>query len=100
MSKVIATSTERMNHDISTYNEHLGKMQAAYDAAFDAVNALNATWSGPAHEVLVEQFLQDQEVMKTLMINLRNYREELENARTEYEKCEENVRSLISSMNV
>ena len=100
MSKIIATSTERMGKDITDYNDHLVRMQNSFDAAWEAVEALNATWAGPAHETLLAQFRQDQEVMKTLMINLQNYREELQNAKREYENCEKNVNSLIRSMNV
>lgn len=100
MSRIISTSTERMKDDISAYNDHLVRMQKSFDEAWGAVDALNATWTGPAHDTLVAQFLHDQEVMKTLMTNLRNYREELENARKEYVTCENNVNSLIRSMNV
>ena len=100
MSKVIATSTERMGNDISAYNDHLVRMQNSFDAAWEAVEALNATWAGPAHDTLIAQFQQDQQVMKTLMTNLVSYREELQSAKREYENCEKNVNSLIRSMNV
>ena len=100
MSKVIATSTERMGNDITAYNDHLVKMQNSFNEAWNAVEALNATWAGPAHDTLVAQFREDQEVMKNLMTNLTAYREELRSAKREYENCEKNVNALIRSMNV
>lgn len=100
MAKVIATNTDRMKSDISTYNDRMNKMDTAFREAWDAVEALNATWAGPAHDTLVAQFRQDQEIVKNLMISLENYREEFENAKKEYETCEQNVNSLIRSMNV
>ena len=100
MSKVIATSIERMASDISAYNEQLTAVSNAYKDAWEAVQALNATWSGPAHETLEAQFLEDQLVTKDLMDSLRSYQEELISAKKEYETCEKNVASLISSMEV
>jgi len=100
MADVIATNTDRMQSDINLLEEQIVKMDTAFQAAWDAVEALNATWEGPAHDTLVAQFLQDQETVKTMIISLRNYREELENAKKEYETCEQNVNSLVRSMDV
>ena len=100
MADVIATNTDRMQSDLNLLEEQIVKMDTAFQAAWDAVEALNATWEGPAHDTLVAQFLQDQETVKTMIISLRNYREELENAKKEYETCEQNVNSLVRSMDV
>lgn len=100
MSKVIATSIERMAADISAYNEQLTAVSNAYKDAWEAVRALNATWYGPAHDTLEAQFMADQLVMNDLMDSLRSYREELAGAKREYETCERNVASLINSMDV
>jgi hypothetical protein len=43
MSKVIATSIERMAADISAYNEQLTAVSNAYKDVWEAVRALNAT---------------------------------------------------------
>lgn len=100
MADVIATNTDRMQSDINLLEEQIAKMDTAFQAAWDAVEELNATWEGPAHDTLIAQFLQDQEAVKALIISLRNYREELENAKKEYETCEQNVNSLVRSMDV
>ena len=100
MADVIATNTDRMQSDLNLLEEQIVKMDTAFQAAWDAVEALNATWEGPAHDTLVAQFLQDQETVKTMIISLRNYREELENEKKEYETCEQNVNSLVRSMDV
>lgn len=100
MDQVIATSTDKMQSDITTFSENLAKMEQAFQEAWEAVEALHSTWEGPAHDELVFQFRQDQEVMKSMMIDLRNYQEEIENAKKEYITCEGNVHSLISKMQV
>ena len=100
MKKLIATSTDRMQSDIDSFIENLERMEQAFSEAWEAVDALHSTWEGPAHTELVNQFLQDQEGMKSMMIDLRNYREELEFAKKEYATCESNVCDLMNKMNV
>ena len=100
MSKIIATSTERMDNDISLYDQSITNLKTAFDDAWTALNTLNSTWTGPAHDTLMSQFGQDQEVMKALLTNLNNFRSELEEAKKEYERCENNVSSIIDGMNV
>ena len=97
---VIATSTDRMQSDIDTLNDYLGKMERAFEEAWDAVEALHATWEGPAHDELVGQFMKDQGIMRSMMEDLRSYREGLEYAKKEYVTSESNVLELVGSMNV
>lgn len=98
--QVIATSTDRMQSDIDTLNDYLERMERAFDEAWEAVEALHATWEGPAHDELVDQFVQDQEIMRSMMDDLRAYREGLEYAKKEYVTSESNVLELMGSMNV
>ncbi len=100
MGQVIATSTDRMQTDIEAFDENLGKMERAFQEAWDAVEALHATWEGPAHNELINQFMQDREVMRSMMGDLQSYREGLEFAKKEYVTSEDSVRELVSSMNV
>ena len=100
MGQVIATSTDRMQTDIEAVDENLGKMERAFQEAWDAVEALHATWEGPAHNELINQFMQDREVMRSMMGDLQSYREGLEFAKKEYVTSEDSVRELVSSMNV
>ena len=100
MGQVIATSTDRMQTDIEAFDENLGKMERAFQEAWDAVEALHATWEGPAHNELINQFMQDRAVMRSMMGDLQSYREGLEFAKKEYVTSEDSVRELVSSMNV
>lgn len=100
MGNVIATSIERMNTDINTYDRQIRAVETAFNDAWAAVNELNSTWAGPAHDTLVAQFEADQEIMQMLLTSLRNYRDELDSAKREYQTCEGNVDSLIRSMQV
>lgn len=100
MSKIIGTSTERMKADISSLQEQVGVMDKACDEAWEAVNSLNATWVGPAHDLLVGQFIADQETMKEMMASFREYCKELDHARKEFEKSDAQVSSLIRGVRI
>ncbi len=100
MDEIIATSTDRMQADIDALNEYLKRMGRAFEEAWAAVESLHATWEGPAHDELIGQFIQDREVMKGMLEDLRSYREGLEYAKKEYMTSEGNVQELITSMNV
>ena len=100
MGNIIGTSTERMKSDITQYGNSVQKVDDALKNAFAAIEALHSTWSGPAHDTLTAQFAADQSVMMDVLKDLREYGTDLENAKTEYEKCESNVESLINSMKV
>lgn len=100
MGNIIGTSTERMKTDITDYGTSVQKVDEALKNAYAAIEELNRTWSGPAHDALVAQFEADQLTMNDLLKDLRDYGSDLDNARNEYEKCEANVDSLINSMKV
>lgn len=100
MSQIIATSTDRMQTDIDTLQDNLDRMERAFEEAWEALDSLHVTWEGPAHEELIEQFLEDQERMNAMMENLRFYLDEFINAKKEYVTSEGSVYELVSSMNV
>ena len=100
MGNIIGTNTQTMGKDISDYGTKVQQVEDALDQAFSAINELNRTWSGPAHDVLIAQFAVDRVIMEDMIKILRDYGTELENAKREYETCENNVDSLINSMQV
>lgn len=100
MGNIIATNTGKMREDIETYNTQVGLVDKAFNEAWEAVDALNATWGGPAHDLLIAQFSADREVMKELIAMLKSCGNEVENAKRAYELCENNVNSVIKSLRV
>ena len=100
MGNIIGTNTQTMGRDISQYGTMVQMVETALGDAYSAINELNNTWTGPAHDALVAQFVSDKEIMDDMLKILRDYGTDLDNAKREYETCENNVDSLIRSMKV
>lgn len=98
---------DRIRANISTMSREFADMnniqKAAQNSLEDlaaAINALNGTWEGMAHDALVSLFQSDQNSMQETLNTLGQYIVALVEARDEYRNCEEQVESRISSIHV
>lgn len=94
----IVISTENLGSDIRTISGQVDDLNAAKEMAMACLNNLNGMWEGAAHNAFVQQCAVDQVMMNSLISKLQNLVECLEYAKSEYERCNENVVDKIASI--
>ena len=98
MGQRIAINTSVLERDTNEINNLIEKLNSISNAVYEDVEQLHTMWEGTAHAVLVLQFAKDYEYVKNTILWLRNYREELEYAKKEYNKAEQDVSNLIQHL--
>lgn len=94
----IEISTPNLAADISRMQERLDNLVAAKDQVYRCLETLNTMWDGTANTIFMMQTRVDQSVLQGLIRNLNELIECMEYAHNQYEKCNDDVNSKISSI--
>ena len=96
----IANELERFQSDISTFEEALKVIESNYKNMFSEIKALDAMWTGQAHDAFAVQFGQDAENMEEVLNYVKELLQDLQFAHKEYTSCERSVNDIVNSMRV
>lgn len=98
MSVEITVNTAMLSADIEGLSAELGMIQKDLDSMYEAVAVLDSMWEGLANEVFVKQFRKDKEEMVALCRTIQKLINCMNNARQEYDTCENEIHGIISSI--
>lgn len=91
----IEISTAALQGDIEALETTLSQLEIEMKSMFQSVGELDRMWDGPANDAFNQQFLADHQTCQAMCETLRELIESLRHARTEYDKCEQNIDSMI-----
>lgn len=94
----IEISTDKLSSDIVRMQEHLDGLTKAKEQIYSQLEELSAMWEGPAKKTFALQTLRDQMVLNALLNNLNHLIECMEYAKSQYNRCREDVNSKIASI--
>ena len=100
MGEIIKVNISEMSRNLADMYNLRKSAQGGMEDLVQALNALNATWEGTAHDVLINVFSMDQRNMETALNELGQYLESLVYARDEYKTCEQQVGDIVRSMQI
>lgn len=98
--KEIEQNTDYLGDDISRLEGEQRRLEQAVDQMFSAVRELSDTWEGPAKAAFTSQFDNDYNRCKELNKSLAALLDKLRTARSEYDKCEDEVGGVVRSIRV
>ena len=96
----IANELTRFKREISAFDEARARAEENQKKMFQEIMELNAMWEGPAHSTFEASFQKDHMVMEEVFRFLKRFKEELDIAHTEYQKCENSVASTVAAIKV
>ncbi len=100
MKNEIAINTGTLKDDIDLMQTELTQIRNELDNMFNAIQALDTTWKGPANIAFNQQFNIDRQQMKDMcdiiqkIINCLNY------ANGEYNTCDNEVSEIVAAIQV
>lgn len=100
MGQEISINTSTLSMDIETLQQQLNIIKNDMDKMYSAVRVLDSMWDGPANAVFNVQFKKDQTDMTELCNTIQKIVDCMEYAKKEYNSCEIEVNSIISSISV
>lgn len=92
--------TRRMQNDIDSLKGHLKAMRQTSEKMMANINALSAMWEGPAKSAFTAQFQSDYATLRSMADVIDTLIGNLEYAREQYDKCENNIASIINAIRV
>ena len=96
----IQIDTARLGGTGGTIKTMVEQMQGCVQRLYAEMAELDTMWQGPANAAFEAQFRQDQEAMEQISQDCQGYAEDLEQAKSEYEKCNGDVRGIIDAIRV
>lgn len=96
----IQIDTARLGTTGSKIKVMADQMQGCVRCLYAEMEELGTMWQGPAKTAFTAQFRQDQKAMEQICQALRQYAQELEQAKNKYEKCNVDVRGIIDAIRV
>ena len=100
MAEKIRVNTNTLQKDTNSISGDLKQVQRKLEAMQTDVSAMNKMLTGEANKAFNKAFGDDIKILQSLCEALEELISYETTAKTEYDKCEKNVASLISSMNV
>lgn len=100
MAEKIRVNTNTLQNDTTSISGDLKQVQRKIEAMQTDVTAMNQMWTGEANKAFNQAFNDDIKILQSLCEALEELIGYETTAKSEYDKCEKNVASLISSMNV
>ena len=94
----IEISTAWLDNDIARMQERLDNLVAAKNQVYRCLESLHAMWEGAAQYIFINQTRIDETVLQGLVNNLNNLIECMQYAKSEYEKCTDEVNSKIAGI--
>ncbi|MBR1472542.1 MAG: hypothetical protein IJ600_12995 [Lachnospiraceae bacterium] len=100
MSKEIAINTTTLQSDIDKLNQALEQVRKSIDEAYTATFELDKMWDGPANIAFQTAFRKDQNDMEEICKVVESMIRSMSLSKTEYEKCEADVNTIIESIKI
>ena len=100
MNREIAINTTTLQGDIENLTTTLEQVRKAIDEAYVAVRELDKMWDGPANMAFQKSFKEDQRNLEELCDIIEKLIGSMSMSKTEYEKCEADVNTIIDSIRI
>ena len=97
-NKEIEIETNTLSNDISELTNMVQVARKNIDSMVTDMQQLDAMWDGPANQVLMAQFANDAQYAEEICKMVEKLIECMEYARKQYDTCESEVGSLVSSI--
>lgn len=98
--KEIAISTDNLGRDIERFRGLLRELKQNKSKMVEEISELNTMWKGPANDTFVKQFQSDCISFDNLCKTIEEMIQAMEHAKTEYEKCDNKVNSLVRAIRI
>lgn|GEM_PF-620726 len=98
--KEIEINTDNLARDITKLKTELSTLQKSKTKMIREIQELNTMWKGSANQAFNIQFDSDCEAFENLCKTIDEMIKAMENARVEYDQCNNKVNSLVTSIRI
>lgn len=99
-NRLIEVNTTTLRSDVSTIEEELKGLRACYESLEAALATLLTKWEGNSARAFDQAVRDDVRRLRELEKTVRSLTTRTSTARSEYDKCENAVSQIVSSIRV
>lgn len=96
----IEIDTVQLNEDINELREKILRTRSALSNMQSEFEELNSMWTGRANTVFRSQVAKDCNLMDSVLDTMGKLAECMENAKSEYVRCEQSVKNTVNSIRI
>ncbi len=96
----IEIDTSQLSSDISSLRADITKAKASLKSMKSELEELNTMWQGAANLAFRAQTTKDYNMMLSMLGTVSKLADCMENAKSEYIKCEQSVKSAVNSIRI
>ncbi|MDO4555392.1 MAG: WXG100 family type VII secretion target [Lachnospiraceae bacterium] len=100
MANEIKVSTNRLKSDADQVNSLIQKMEQTMTSMKSNITQLGTMWEGPTKKAFMAAFESDRQAADGVLKELKAMHSFEEQAKTQYERCENQVSSLVSGIRI
>ena len=96
----IAVNTATLARDTAQLTTLLARLEKDKAKMVQEIQELNRMWQGPSNQAFNDQFKTDCTSLDNLCRTIREMIGTLENAKREYDQCDNRVNALVSALKI
>lgn len=96
----ISINTATLARDTAQLTMLLTKLEKDKTKMIQEIQELNRMWQGPSNQAFNAQFKTDCTSLENLCKTLREMIQAMENAKREYDQCDNRVNSMVSALKI
>ena len=100
MAEIIEVNTRALAADTDDVENTVKAIRADMAQMFQEIMELKTMWDGKANAAFTTQFINDKESMEELCKNMDSLVDSMRFAKTEYDKCEDQVHSTVAAIKI
>ncbi len=96
----IAVNTAKLARDTAQLTTLLARLEKDKAKMVQEIQELNRMWQGPSNQAFNDQFKTDCTSLDNLCRTIREMIGAMENAKREYDQCDNRVNALVSALKI
>ena len=96
--RYVEVDTDILRTQINQLEVTLARTRLALDKLNARVESLQSMWNGPAHDEFNKQYLLDRQRMENMCRIIQNIIDGMQQARLSYDRCTDEVDSVVGSI--
>lgn len=100
MADKIVVNTNTLASDADNFENHVESANARLESMKQNIDELGTMWTGQANDAFKQQFMIDYKNMKEMINKCKKYKGLLSTAVSDYNRCDNQVNSLVNNMRV
>lgn len=98
--KYVRANTNLMKSEAAQLREIKNDLVSQFNDLYAELAAMDSMWEGPAKTSFFESIQKDKQLSDSFYKDMEEFINQLESAAAAYEKCENEVYSFLSKLNV